>query len=352
MDGALQRFEPERIEASTHDDLRGLAQTVLDGWLDGLAPTTQKAYQGELRRFAKWWSDEVYVVEHEDLTEIAVAFLTCSKGEAYAHGQLFRRHLERERDLAPKTVRRALACLRSLVREAHRRGLVAWLFDPKIPRPRSRRDVSGPGLDVLSMLHESLLDADDLYVRRDRAILALLIDQALRRTEVSTLDLEHLDLDAEKPSVMVLRKGETERVRVELSSETVGELGAWLDQRGPEDGPLFWRGGGRGRLVPKRLSGHGIWYAVRQRSLAAGLGAVRPHGIRHDILTYLAGQDDVSLAELRDFAGHRSITTTMGYVASARERRAELSGRVAGAMRGRRQELSVEDRTPGPGRRG
>src|SRR5437870_13678626 len=89
--------------------------------------------------------------------------------------------------------------------------------------------------------HRRLLGAlderEDAKAVRDRALLRLAFDLGLRRGELASLDLEHLNLDA--CTLAVLGKGQEGRELLSLPSETTAVLRAWLEQRGLEPGPLF-----------------------------------------------------------------------------------------------------------------
>lgn len=158
---------------------------------------------------------------------------------------------------------------------------------------------------------------------RDRAVLWLLFGLGLRRAEVVSLDLEHVDLD--DPCVHVLGKGHRERVRVTLSAEGRDAPQAWLDVRGSEPGPVFV---GLSRARPnshgQRLTGRDIHRLVAPLGRRADLGRVRPHGLRHAAIT-TALDAGASLRAVQAFSRHADPRTLMLYD----DNRRALGGDVA-----------------------
>jgi integrase/recombinase XerC len=97
---------------------------------------------------------------------------------------------------------------------------------------------------------------------RDGALLRLLYDLGLRRSEVVGLDL--VDVDLEARTLAVVRKGGA-KVVLELPEPTTAAIAAWVERRGTRPGALFVelmrrRGerpapGGGGRLLHRAAVG-------------------------------------------------------------------------------------------------
>jgi integrase/recombinase XerC len=66
------------------------------------------------------------------------------------------------------------------------------------------------------------------------AIVRVLFDLALRRSEVTGLDLEHVDIRANR--LWVLGKGRKERKAMTMPPRTLNALKAWLKRRGMQPG--------------------------------------------------------------------------------------------------------------------
>jgi site-specific recombinase XerD len=177
---------------------------------------------------------------------------------------------------------------------------------------------------------QSLLRAARSEPLRNRLMLALAYDAALRREELCSLEVGDLD-----PARRLLRiRAETtkgRRDRVIPYSEPTGQLyAAYLAERralSRERGPLFRSHSDRNRAQP--LS---IWTwskVVTALARRAEVPRFTTHTPRHLRLTDLAraGWDVYALAT---FAGHRSIQTTLQYVhLSGRDLAAKLARGMA-----------------------
>src|SRR5207253_9618131 len=73
---------------------------------------------------------------------------------------------------------------------------------------------------------------------RDVALLRLLHDLGLRRSEAVRLDVEDVDLPGNR--ILILGRGRSQKKEpVTLPEPTRAALAAWLEARGSEPGPLF-----------------------------------------------------------------------------------------------------------------
>jgi site-specific recombinase XerC len=157
------------------------------------------------------------------LAEITPKRIVAYKAKRYADG------------VAPATINRRLAALRSLVKLARTLGLVPWILEVEGMRTEPYRDTRGPGHAGFRKLLEAMAGRRDTKALRDRALLRLLYDLGLRRAEVVGLDVE--DLDLADGTVAVLGKGRTQKVNLTLPEATQRALAAWLAVRGVPSGP-------------------------------------------------------------------------------------------------------------------
>jgi site-specific recombinase XerD len=164
---------------------------------------------------------------------------------------------------------------------------------------------------------------------RNRLMLALAYDAALRREELCALRTDDLD-----PAHRMLRvraestKNRRERA-VPYSAATGRLLGDYLRHRAAlsrERGPLFLSESRRNRAEPLTLW---TWSkVVRRLALAAEVPRFSTHTTRHLCLTDLA-RAGWEIHAIATFAGHRSTETTMRYIhLSGRD----LSERLNSAM--------------------
>lgn len=298
--------------AAALDPYSGSARLV-DAFLSGRNAKTTDAYRRDLEDFRLF-------VNARTAGEAARVLLSQGHGPANELVLAYRTNLV-EKGLAPATVNRRIAAVRSLVKLARTLGLVPWSLEVPSVESVSYRDTKGPGLDGYRRLLHALDSRVDAKGRRDRAVLHLLFDLALRREEVVRLDLS--DLDTEKGTLAVLGKRRTQKATMSLPPSTLAVLVSWLEMRGTEPGPLFLnfdrahKGG--------RLTGRSVHRIVGDLGLDAGLGTVRPHGLRHASITAALDATGGNVREVQKFSRHRDVRVLSIYDDS----RVDIAGKVA-----------------------
>jgi site-specific recombinase XerD len=159
-----------------------------------------------------------------------------------------------------------------------------------------------------------ILDAARVETLRNRFMLALAYDAALRREELCLLRTDDLD-----PALRTLRvRAETtknRRERVVPYSAATGELlRTYLIERrtmSAARGPLFLSESHRNHSAPITTW---TWSKViRGIAVRAGIPRFSTHTLRHLCLTDLA-RAGWELHAIATFAGHRSLATTLQYI--------------------------------------
>jgi integrase/recombinase XerC len=267
----------------------------------------------------------------------------------------FLRHLERERNASPNTIRaygedlaqftghlrRELGreprpedadhlAIRSFLAELHRRGLAKSSSARKLAglrtffrylcregrletnpgrllaTPRQERRIPAV-LDEAEV--EALLDmpGDALAAVRGRAILELLYATGMRCAELVALDAGEVDLGARM--VRVVGKGRKERV-VLFGQPAQQALAAWLARRRavrPRTDALFLNARG-GRLTDRSVRA----LVARRVGQAALARRCSPHTLRHSFATHLLTRG-ADLRAIQELLGHASLSTTQRY---------------------------------------
>jgi len=227
-----------------------------------------------------------------------------------------------EAGLSPATVNSRLAAVRSYLRYAAD-GDVAltsvWLASRRVPTlstPKAQRPVIGA--DDLP----AFLDAPD-HTRvgnRDRFILVLLFDTAIRASELVGITLGDVTLpDGSASSVRVHGKGRRER-SITLSDKADAHMRAYLDAYHPgvrdPSAPLVY------------ITTHGVTHAMSVRNverIVAKYGDVarkerpdvprtHPHLVRRTRATTLY-RDGVPIEQVSTLLGHQKIDTTRSHYA-------------------------------------
>lgn len=176
----------------------------------------------------------------------------------------------------------------------------------------------------------AVLDAARCESFRNRLMLALSYDAALRREELCGLETSDID-PAHRMITIRAETTKTRRTRVVPYSPATGDLlAAYLRRRrelSRERGPLFLSESRRnaGRPISKWT-----WSKVVEGiSDRANVPEFTTHTTRHLCLTDLA-RADWDVQEIATFAGHRSIQTTLLYIhLSGRELASKLAKGMA-----------------------
>ena len=275
----------------------------------GLSENTVLAYGRDLARFVGW-AERVKLPDHlrPELSDL-VRYL------AFLHDE----------KLAPPSVARHIVALRMFYRylryeERTGESTVDLLASPKlwerIPQVLSPESV------------EALLAApraQDRFHLRDKAILELLYATGCRASEVVSLTVDQLNLEAS--FLRCVGKGSKERV-VPLGRAAISAIREYLGEGQPEAVPMKPRSG---RLfvskTGKPLGRVMLWRIVKKYCQRAGLPiGVSPHTLRHSFATHLlAGGAD--LRAVQEMLGHASITTTQHYTHVDRARLKQLHRR-------------------------
>lgn len=201
-----------------------------------------------------------------------------------------------------RSLARLLSAVRGLYHYLNREGLCT--HDPAngLAPPKGERRLPKT-LDTDRTLQ--LLDGaveDDFLAHRDQAILELFYSCGLRLSELTSLNLDQLDLA--DGLVQVHGKGSKTRV-LPVGKKARSALEQWLPLRAlsnPPDGALFVSQKGR-RLGPR---------AIQLRVKAAGereLGQnLHPHMLRHSFASHLL-ESSQDLRAVQELLGHWSKST-------------------------------------------
>jgi len=223
------------------------------------------------------------------------------------------------RGLAPASVGRKLAALRSCFRFLVRRGVMAANPAREVRGPRQpRKLVSFLPLEEAKELADARAVVGPFRLR-DVAILELLYATGVRVSELVGLDLDALDRTDR--TVRVLGKGRKERI-VPFGVKAAQALEAWLDRRGEQGGPVFTSARGR------RLGVRAVHTIVRRSARAAGIvRRVSPHTLRHTFATHLLDKG-ADLRMIQELLGHSRLSTTQRYTHVASEQLARIYDRA------------------------
>lgn len=204
------------------------------------------------------------------------------------------------------SIGRKLAAIRSFLRYFMRIGVLAKNPAELISTPKKDKKLPFHlDIDQTTTLMESPT-TDHKHGLRDKAILELLYSSGLRVSELTGLDLKHIDLAGEM--VRVLGKGGKERI-VPIGSKARAALKAYLEKRGmPEDNEAFFLNS-RGNRINRRSVARIVDEHVMR---IAAFKRISPHILRHTFATHLL-EGGADLRAIQELLGHASLSTTQKY---------------------------------------
>jgi integrase/recombinase XerD len=271
-------------------------------WLEsGLSRNTLTAYRSDLEGLAVWLQASPVTATRDQLQDYLA---------------------DRVRQGAqPRTSARLLSSLRRFYRFLLREEMIAvdpsaLLESPRLGRPLPKA--------LTEELVEKLLAAppsDSPLGLRDRAMLETLYATGLRVSELVTLALTQLNLQA--GVVKVIGKGNKERL-VPLGEEAM----EWLQRYLTNARPLLLRRKTSEALFPTSrgtpMTRQAFWHNIKRYARAAGIETnLSPHTLRHAFATHLLNHG-ADLRVVQMLLGHADLSTTQIYTQVARERLKQL----------------------------
>jgi site-specific recombinase XerD len=261
--------------------LRVHAQRDIDRFLESpaLGEATRRAYRGDVEEFGQWLEDRRLLLAEVDV-RVLMDYVS-DLGRA------------RPRKLAPATIARKIAAVRSFLRFTLGPAQVS---DASLAPRRPRRLPDPPKTSEVEAALDAL-DADGPLALRNRALVELVYSAGLRSSEAVGLDLVDVDFDREQ--LHVRGKGGKERI-VPLGEEAGHLVARYLH----EARPGLLRGAENAVFVSAR--GKRLDTSTLRRIFA------HPHRLRHAFATHLL-EGGADLRTIQELLGHSSLSTTQLY---------------------------------------
>lgn len=299
------------------------ANLLIETFLSSQGLATREAYKRDLECFNEFLFQKFQL-------QSVVELIQLNGGEINFLALQYRDDLC-ARKLSPATINRRLGALRSLFKLARLLGFTMAKIEISNIRSQSYRDTRGPGLPAFKRMMSAASRQSSVKAARDRAILRLLFDLALRASELVELDIEHLEFEHKRISIK--GKGRTEREYLTLSQTTVDAVSDWIQIRGDHPGPLFFNLI-RDQRKRKRLTRVGLYELIRSLGEEVNI-KTRPHGIRHLSISEaceVAQNNGYNLEEVLDHSRHKSVATLMIYRDRKRDTQGAISTLVANTI--------------------
>jgi integrase/recombinase XerD len=257
---------------------------LVDLWLHGRSPHTQRAYHSDIERFRARAGKSIALVTLDDLQDFA--------------GSLD--------DLAPASRYRILSAVKSLLAFGHRIGYLTFDVGRVLRLPAVRNRLAERILSEADLHRILSLETD----QRNQAMLGLLYVSGLRVSELCSLSWRDLQPNGDGGQVTVFGKGGVTR-SIQIPASVWKQL---VDLRGTEarlNDPVFLS---RKKKAGGRLRPLAVLRMVRRAAARAGVELpVSPHWFRHAHASHALDRG-APIHLVQATLGHASITTTGRYL--------------------------------------
>lgn len=300
------------------------------------ADATLRAYKSDWRLFCAWCQESGYRPLPATPATVA-AFLTLLAERGFSPQELRRTKrgtvLPRKEPvpLGRATIGRRLAAIVFAHRAADvepptsqpdaarlERAMRGIRKDKRGELPGKKRPADG---DVLRDMVRAIV-GEDLRSYRDRALLAIGMAGAFRRSELVDITVGRVSEDSRGLLVRIAAsktdqegKGHTVAIPDGRRLEPVRHYRAWLATAGITSGAVFRKLTPQGRLTDKPMSAQGVALVVKAAAVAAGYPPelFSGHSLRAGFLTE-AGRQNANLFKMKEHSRHSSLEMVAEYV--------------------------------------
>lgn len=283
-------------------------QAQVDEFLDylaaekGYSDNTLAAYRNDLGQFTQYLVNQTDAARWDEISKNQIVDYIL--------------HMK-ELEYASSTVARKVAAVKSFFHYLRDEGVIE--NDPTLslesPKVKKHLPKAISEEDVERLLAEPTR-SDSPKALRDSALLEVLYATGMRVTELVSLNVEDVDLEA--GTVYCLGKGDRERV-VPIYDQASLILGRYLNEGRPyllrdaSETALFLNHRG------ERLTRQGLWLIIKHYVDAIGIESeVTPHTLRHSFATHML-HGGAKLRDVQKLLGHANISTTQVYTQVTRD---------------------------------
>jgi len=282
----------------------------------GQAEQTEKTYAALLFRFVRWAQAQGISAWPRVTLKHLTDYLQHERTRKIENGPE-----DSPRRLSTESLYLQIAALRAFYRFAEQESLVPVNIAENLSLPKrwKRLPKALTAAEIDQLLKPPTEPTPENLC--DHAILELAYASGLRLSEIRTLRLEQLHLEA--GFINVIGKGNKERV-VPVGRKAADAINNWLTAGRPQlikpKSPaavfLTRRGTQFSRIT--------LWLRIKKRVAAAGIQRnITPHMLRHSFATHLL-EHGADLRVIQELLGHSSISTTEVYTHVANGRLQEV----------------------------
>lgn len=292
---------------------------VIEGLLSSKhKASTRHTYRQNLKYFAHYLTNGIVIKGQRILVTDNVVkstikeFLGMDRLVALAYLSQYQNDLI-EANYVPNTINIRIASIRSLVKFAFKRGFCDWLIEDDLQSMGNEvyRDTSGVNKDVFSQVI-SEINPDTLAGKRDYAIMRLLWDCGLRRSEVTNLNVN--DFSYNSRTLTIMGKGRLSQDTIHLSVKTCDAIQQWLNyhRSNGANTPLFVSLANNSR--GHRLTGKSIYCTVRKYADPILVDKIlSPHRVRHSSITAVLDASNGNVRMAQKLSRHKNLDVLTKY---------------------------------------
>lgn len=223
----------------------------------------------------------------------------------------FKRHLAKRTDIAVATKNKHLATASVFLKELHRAGVIPVDLTLNVKGFTQNKKHKRDGLNdqEISKLSEHIKELPTTKGNtRIKALLSLLALQGLRQVEITRLNVNDIDLVANK--AFVTGKGVQDKEPVDLHPDTTKALKEYMEKNKIRDGALFVSISNRAK--DQRLTTRGLRLIVKNFMLPLEIDRC-VHGFRHFFTTRLIKVYKGDLLDVARYTRHKSLEMLQVY---------------------------------------
>ncbi len=217
----------------------------------------------------------------------------------------------KQRNYSSTTVARKTAAVKSLLHFLFKEKIIKNDPTENLGAPKVSKSLPKPlTIYEVRQLLEQPSKLTSRESKRDTAMLEMLYASGMRVSELVSLNLNDVNMDA--GFVRCLGKGDKERI-IPIHQEAIKALKNYIENVRPN---MIYNRSEEALFVNRRgdrLTRQGLWQIIKNYARAAKLRTdITPHTLRHSFATHLLS-GGADLRSVQELLGHSNISTTQIY---------------------------------------
>jgi len=279
----------------------------------GLSENTIKEYYYDLRIFVRFIKRRKNLVNDDvNFDDIIVEDITpeilesVTKQDIYSYNAF----LERKRKINNRSKFRKLSSVRSFYNylftkiDIISKNPVVDIDMPKIEKTLPVYLTLEQSLNLLKTIENS--NSKPVYKKRDYAIVTLFLNCGMRLSELSSINISHIE---DNKTLKVIGKGNKERT-IYLNSACINAIKDYLKLRPQVKSDALFLS-----MRENRMSNRSIQHMIEKHMRNSGLDTKKysVHKLRHTAATLMYQYGHADIRSLQEILGHESVNTTEIY---------------------------------------